>query len=357
MHHSDTGRPEGKPLRTRGGDRGAETAPDRPRGELRGRGGLANQVRRSPASGPGSPGQGLKAEASAAPVHARPGSEPGRPDQAGCRPTRTASRRSQPALPHALPSALEGSRGVRLPAGRTPPTWTEAQTSAQEGSGGPGAPPPGLRRLSRNLESPEWPSPWTRPAGIWVRRPAPGHSPPPLRFSLPWPAGCLGSGARGPWAWGHGVPGLGSTGCLGSGARGAWARGPLPRPRQLGPFSHLPRACSRAQAPRVGRGLRRGGLRCPRPPGGQRSRLGAGLVSGRRATVQSHRRPQGQGAPAVLGARAAPRRARHRLYRAGCRGSRVGGCRAPGRTWCEPLPCHGRCVSHHQAVIGAATGA
>lgn len=32
-----------------------------------GRGGLANQVRRSSASGPGSPGQGLKAEASAAP--------------------------------------------------------------------------------------------------------------------------------------------------------------------------------------------------------------------------------------------------------------------------------------------------
>lgn len=264
----------------------------------------------------------------------------GRGANLGARTKRGADPRGPPSAAHSrlcrtlCPLPSRGVRGVRLPAGRTPPTWTEAQTSAQEGSGGPGAPPPGLRRLSRNLESPEWPSPWTRPAGIWVRRPAPGHSPPPLRFSLPWPAGCLGSGAR-----------------------GAWARGPLPRPRQLGPFSHLPRACSRAQAPRVGRGLCRGGLRCPRPPGGQRSRLGAGLASGRRATVQSHRRPQGQGAPAVLGARAAPRRARHRPYRAGCRGSRVGGCRAPGRTWCEPLPCHCRCVSHRQAVIGAATGA
>lgn len=275
-----------------------------------GRGGLANQVRRSSASGPGSPGQGLKAEASAAPGACAAGERTWAP----------------------------GPSGVQTHADRLPPLTAGFAARSALGprgeSGGCAFPQGGRHPLSRNLESPEWPSPWTRPAGIWVRRPAPGHSPPPLRFSLPWPAGCLGSGA-----W------------------GAWARGPLPRPRQLGPFSHLPRACSRAQAPRVGRGLCRGGLRCPRPPGGQRSRLGAGLVSGRRATVQSHRRPQGQGAPAVLGARAAPRRARHRPYRAGCRGSRVGGCRAPGRTWCEPLPCHCRCVSHRQAVIGAATGA
>lgn len=125
----------------------------------------------------------------------------GRGANLGARTKRGADPRGPPSAAHSrlcrtlCPRPSRGVGGVRLPTGRTPPTWTEAQTSAQEGSGGPGAPPPGLRRLSRNLESPEWPSPWTRPAGIWVRRPAPGHSPPPLRFSLPWPAGCLGSGA------------------------------------------------------------------------------------------------------------------------------------------------------------------